>query len=127
MFLLTANDPYGFHFVEGWVAAFSSGNVDSLVGLYQAEAVLVPDSADFPCKGQEAIRAYWEGFFAQNPGVKAQILPGEVNQNLGQDRCMTGRIQYSSNATQVRYTFVVEAVAGVWLIKAQHTSFAPAL
>jgi len=130
--LLKSTDPYGFHFVNDWAAAVSSGNIDSVVGLYEPEAVLVPTFSATPVRGTEAIRAYFEALCDERPNLTVDVLEGEVNQNLGDSRALSGRYRFTWGTdandmvtVDARYTFVIETVDGAWLVETHHGSQNP--
>jgi uncharacterized protein (TIGR02246 family) len=130
--ILKSTDPYGFHFINDWAAAVSSGNIESVIGLYESEAVLVPTFSANPVRGSEVIRAYFEALYEERPNLTVDILEGEVNQNLGDSRALSGRYRFTWGTNledmatvDARYTFVIETVDGAWAAKTHHSSQNP--
>ena len=121
---IKSSDPYGFQFVSDWAKAVNSGEVASVVGLYEAEAVLVPTFSNTPVRGTAKIEEYFNALFSEFPDLHVEVMDGEVSQNLGGPRSLTGRYRFvrGEAIVEARYTFVVESVNGAWLVKTHHSS-----
>jgi uncharacterized protein (TIGR02246 family) len=52
--------------------AFNAGDLQGLMGLYESDAVLIPQPGAEPVRGTQAIRAALEGFLALNGKVELQ-------------------------------------------------------
>jgi len=105
---------------DSWVNAYNSGDLDTVIGLYDEHAVIYPPGAP-PAHGSTAIRA----FFAKD---NAEFLRGGLIFSLGTkpDGGVTGNWGWSSGTYMVKdqsgrvidsgwYFSVSRKVAGQWL------------
>lgn len=73
---------------ERWLAAFNSTDVDSLVGLYAGDAILMPEGEPIVA-GSDAIRAWFEDSFAR--AVTRQTIHNDEIVVTGDWAYMRGR------------------------------------
>ena len=105
---------------DSWVKAYNSGDLDTVVSLYDEHAVIYPPGAP-PAHGQAAIHA----FFVKD---NAEFLQGGLIFSLGAkpDGAVTGNMGWSSGTYVVKdksgrvvdtgwYFSVSRKVAGRWL------------
>jgi uncharacterized protein (TIGR02246 family) len=129
---LLSSDPYAFQFVEEWAAAVISGNLDEILPLYCEQAVLVATFSDSPMRGTDSLTAYFTALLGDHPNLDVEILNGEINQNLGEGRCLTGTYRFiwgtcieDMATVDARYTFVVRDDGDKWLAHTHHSSVFP--
>jgi hypothetical protein len=129
---LLGSDPYAFHFVEEWASKIASGNVDEILALYSDEAVLIATFSNAPMRGQVSLREYFEKLVYDHPNLDVEILAGEVNQNLGDARCISGTYRFiwgtsidDMTTQDARYSFVVRDDGVQWLAHNHHSSVFP--
>ncbi len=53
--------------------ALSAGDLETLIALYEAEAILLAQPGEAPAKGTEEIRAALQGFLATEPTFTLQV------------------------------------------------------
>jgi uncharacterized protein (TIGR02246 family) len=68
---MPANTPEELHRL--WAEAYNAGDLEALIELYEAEAVLVPQPGQPPVVGREAIRRALKGFLARKGELKIAI------------------------------------------------------
>ena len=68
---MTASTPEEIHRL--WAEAYNAGNLESLLALYEAEAVLVPQPGQAPAAGRAAIRSALGGFLGQKGDLIIEI------------------------------------------------------
>ena len=61
-----------------WAEAYTAGDLESLLALYEAEAVLVPQPGKAPVAGRTAVRGVLESFLAQKGDLKIEIETASV-------------------------------------------------
>lgn len=113
---------------EQWAAAFTKGDLDALMSLYDDDALLWGTSASKMRKGTGAIREYYAQLLEAFPGIRvalAETSPrvfGDAGVNSGSYTMHRvskgGRI----NVTSARFTIVYVRRGGKWLIVDHHSS-----
>ncbi len=114
--------------VDRWSAAYTSNNVDSVVGSYWPDAILLGTTSPIISSGSDAIRSYFT----------ALKLAGSGNTNTIQDRhtilvgdnavVVTGFYEFVRNATGTpvpapsRFTMLVTKRGDEWRIAHHHSS-----
>jgi uncharacterized protein (TIGR02246 family) len=115
---------------EQWAAAFSRGDLEAIVGLYDEEALLWGTSSSTLRRGASAIRQYYAQLLEAFPGTK--IALGETSPrlygNAGVDsgsytvRLVAG--DGKARVTLARFTMTYVKRNGKWLIVDHHSSLA---
>lgn len=60
--------------VEGQLAAYNARDVDQFVACYSPDVVVRDGAGSTLMQGRDSMRAEYEPFFAQCPGLRAEIL-----------------------------------------------------
>ena len=68
---MTAQTPKEIHRL--WAEAYNAADLDSMLALYEEEAVLVPEPDKAPAVGRDAIRAALQDFLAQKGDLRIAI------------------------------------------------------
>jgi uncharacterized protein (TIGR02246 family) len=113
---------------EQWAAAFTKGDLDALMSLYDEDALLWGTSASKMRKGSSAIREYYAQLLQAFPGIRVSLAEtsprvfGDAGVNSGSYTMHRvsrgGRI----NVTSARFTMVYVWRRGKWLIVDHHSS-----
>jgi uncharacterized protein (TIGR02246 family) len=113
---------------EQWAAAFTRGDLDALMGLYDEDALLWGTSASQMRKGAGAIREYYAQLLKAFPGIRVSLAEtsprvfGDAGVNSGSYTMHRvskgGRI----NVNSARFTMVYVRRGGKWLIVDHHSS-----
>ncbi len=113
-----------------WRHALSSGKAETIVKLYDEDAILLATLAAKPLKTQEERLAYFTGLM-RKPKLKA-TLNEEYIRRLDEDDAVVSGIytfgfEESGKTVEVpaRYTFVFEKENGRWMIVEHHSSKVP--
>jgi uncharacterized protein (TIGR02246 family) len=107
-----------------WSAAYSSNDVDTLVSLYQPNAVLLGTVSPVLSEGTDAIRAYFGRLKGSgNSNRLSQMRFFE----LGEDAALVTGFYVFSNASRgpdrpSRFTMLVTRKDGAWRIAHHHSS-----
>lgn len=115
---------------EQWAAAFSKGDLDALMSLYDEDALFWGTSSSQIRKGSSAIRQYYAQVLTGFPGIQVsleQTSPrryGDTGVNSGSFSMR--RIASSGNVsvTSGRFSMVYVWRGGKWLIVDHHSSLA---
>jgi len=111
--------------VDRWAAAYSANDVEALVALYAADAILLGTTSPIASRGTEAIRIY----FKDLPGSGRRNSIGErFTTVFGDDAVLvTGfydfaRKEQNNVPRPSRFTMVLAKRDGRWLIVHHHSS-----
>lgn len=113
---------------EQWAAAFSKGDLDALVSLYDADALLWGTSASKLRKGTAAIRRYYAQLLKAFPGIQvslAETTPrvyGDAGVNSGSYTMRRVAGDGRVNVTAARFTMIYVRRGDKWLIVDHHAS-----
>jgi uncharacterized protein (TIGR02246 family) len=113
---------------EQWAAAFSKGDLDALVGLYDDDARLWGTSASQMRKGPLAIRQYYAQLLKAFPGLKVSLAEtssrvyGDAGVNSGSYTMRRVLHDGRVNVTAARFTMVYVRRGKKWLIVDHHSS-----
>jgi uncharacterized protein (TIGR02246 family) len=113
---------------EQWAAAFSKGDLDALVGLYDDDARLWGTSASQMRKGPLAIRQYYAQLLKAFPGMKVSLAEtssrvyGDAGVNSGSYTMRRVLHDGRVNVTAARFTMVYVRRGEKWLIVDHHSS-----
>jgi uncharacterized protein (TIGR02246 family) len=115
---------------EQWAAAFSKGDLEALMSLYDEDARLWGTSSSRMRKGSRAIREYYAQVLQAFPGTRVAL--GETSPRwYGDAGVNSGSYtlrRVSSNGkvvvTSARFTMTYVRRGGKWLIVDQHSSLA---
>jgi uncharacterized protein (TIGR02246 family) len=106
-----------------WSAAYSSNDVDTLVGLYQPNAVLLGTVSPVISEGTDAIRAYFGRL--KGSGNKNRLSQMRFFE-LGEDAAVVTGFYVFSNPggpdRPSRFTMLVTRKDGAWRIAHHHSS-----
>jgi len=114
--------------LDKFAAAYTSNDVDAVVGLYASEAILLGTNSPTISEGKDSVRAYFTNL----------KLAGSGNKNAIQDRrsivvndsnvVVTGFYEFTRMrdgqpvAAPARFTVLLTKRDGQWLIAHQHSS-----
>ena len=119
---------------DRWAQAFSAGNVEGIIALYDARATLFGTRSPRRSDGREAIRQYFVATFAGS--LKRQVTFIEPSIRVFDDAAAvnTGYYQFTivladgqPRAVPARYSFTLVKHDGNWLIVDHHSSVLPGL
>jgi uncharacterized protein (TIGR02246 family) len=113
-----------------WQAALVAGDPDAIAALYAGDAVLLPAMGSAPLAGRAAIRAYFAAFVGRHalPTVTMRtVMAGcDMATEMGTARFLiTGVRKGTRMFVAGRYTTVLTARDGQWLIAQQSLSLMP--
>ncbi len=115
---------------ERWAAAFSKGDLDALMSLYDEDARLWGTSSSQLRKGTRAIREYYAQLLKAFPGTRVALgetsprLFGEVGVDSGAYTLRRTASGGKVVVTTARFTMTYVKRGGKWLIVDQHSSLA---
>ena len=115
---------------EQWAAAFSRGDLDALMGLYDPDALLWGTSSSKMRRGAPAIRQYYAQLLKAFPGTRialAETSPrvyGETGVNSGSYTVRRVAGDGTTRETLARFTMTYVWRGGRWLIVDHHSSLA---
>jgi uncharacterized protein (TIGR02246 family) len=115
---------------EQWAAAFSKGDLDALMSLYDDDARLWGTSSSQLRKGRRAIREYYAQVLKAFPGTRVSLgetsprLYGDAGVNSGSYTMRRVSSGGKVVVTSARFTMTYVRRGGKWLIVDQHTSLA---
>jgi uncharacterized protein (TIGR02246 family) len=113
-----------------WAAAFSKGDLDALMRLYDDEAQLWGTSSSQLRKGARAIRQYYAQLIAAFPGTRIAVREsnprryGDAGVNSGSYTLRRVAANGKMAVTSARFTMTYVRRDGKWLIVDQHSSLA---
>jgi uncharacterized protein (TIGR02246 family) len=113
---------------EAWAAAFSKGDLEALMSLYDEDALMWGTSASQMRKGSAAIRQYYAQLLQAFPGIRVTLgeasprVYGETGVNSG--AYTLRRVSKGGRVvvTPARFTMVYVWRRGRWLIVDHHSS-----
>jgi uncharacterized protein (TIGR02246 family) len=114
-----------------WNDAVKTGNPDTVVNLYAADAILLPTVENGPLIGRAAIRGYFVHFLADKPSGKIDERTIRIGCNVAFD---AGLYTFTyeppppkppKDPTPARFTYIYEYEGGRWLIAHHHSSKRP--
>jgi uncharacterized protein (TIGR02246 family) len=116
-----------------WNDAVKTGNPDTVVNLYAADAILLPTVENGPLIGHAAIRGYFVHFLADRPSGKIDERTIRTGCNVALDAGLYTFTYATPKETTVkpkdptpaRFTYVYEYEGGRWLITHHHSSKRP--
>lgn len=116
---------------EQWATAFSKGDLDALMKLYDEDALMWGTSSSGIRKGANAIRQYYAQLLKAFPGTRVALQAtnprryGDTGVNSGaftmRRTASDGRVV----VTSARFTMTYVSRGGRWLIVDHHSSLAP--
>ena len=117
-------------FVEEWMEAICSNNVEAIVKLYKKEAVLLGTLDKKVRKGLDKIKEYFDFFVQLKPCGKITSI---VEEDFGHRRMGVANGTYDFDLTEngektvapARFTFVLERSGTKWKIHSHHSSKQP--
>ncbi len=113
---------------EQWAAAFSKGDLDALVSLYDEDALLWGTSASKMRKGPGAIRQYYDQLLKAFPGIRVSLAEtsprvyGDAAVNSGSYTMRRVLHDGRVNVTSARFTMIYVRRGEKWLIVDHHSS-----
>ena len=113
---------------EQWAAAFSKGDVDALMSLYDEDALMWGTSASRMRKGSSAIRQYYDQLLKAFPGIRVSLeetsprVYGDAAVNSGSYTMRRVLHDGRVNVTSARFTMIYVRRGGKWLIVDHHSS-----
>ncbi len=115
---------------DQWNKALKTGNPDTVVNLYAANAVLQPTVSNQVRSSPEEIKNYFEKFLTLKPqGLINYRQIRELGSNVAMDSGVytftLTEADGKKRDVQARYTFVYEKVGGEWKILNHHSSAMP--
>jgi uncharacterized protein (TIGR02246 family) len=115
---------------EQWAAAFTKGDLDALMSLYDDDAQLWGTSSSQLRKGARAIRQYYAQLLAAFPGTRIALREsnprryGDAGVNSGSYTLRRVAANGKVVVTSARFTMTYVRRDGKWLIVDQHSSLA---
>jgi uncharacterized protein (TIGR02246 family) len=117
-----------FAAVEHWAAAYSSADVDKVVGSYTPDAVFWGTTMENLATTPEGIRAYFAELPKRSPRSSVRILDYSAVQ-LANDAVLFAGLYQLSRGEQAgppaRFTFVAVKRGDQWLLSHHHSSARP--
>ncbi len=116
---------------EQWATAFSKGDLDALMNLYDEDALLWGTSSSGIRKGAKAIRQYYAQLLKAFPGTRVSLQQtnprryGDTGVNSGAYTMRRTASEGRVVVTSARFTMTYVSRAGRWLIVDHHSSLAP--
>jgi len=115
---------------EQWAAAFTRGDLDALMRLYDDDARLWGTSSSQLRTGARAIRQYYAQLFEAFPGTRIALretsarMYGDAGVNSGSYTMRRVAADGKVVVTSARFTMTYVRRGGQWLIVDQHSSLA---
>jgi uncharacterized protein (TIGR02246 family) len=115
---------------EQWAAAFSKGDLDALMSLYDEDARLWGTSSSQMRKGAHAIRQYYAQLMKAFPGTRIALREtnprrfGDAGVNSGLYTMRRVAADGKVVVTSARFTMIYAWRDGKWRIVDQHSSLA---
>jgi uncharacterized protein (TIGR02246 family) len=115
---------------EQWAAAFTKGDLDALMSLYDDDAQMWGTSSSQIRKGTRAIRQYYAQLLKAFPGTRISLretnprLYGDAGVNSGSYTMRRVAADGKVVVTSARFTMTYVRRDGKWLIVDQHSSLA---
>jgi len=115
---------------EQWAAAFTRGDLDALMSLYDEDAQMWGTSSSQIRKGARAIRQYYAQLLKAFPGTRITLREtnprryGDAGVNSGSYTMRRAAANGKVVVTSARFTMMYVRRGGKWLIVEQHSSLA---
>ena len=115
---------------EQWAAAFSRGDLDALMSLYDQDAFMWGTSSSTMRRGAAAIRQYYAQLLRAFPGTRVSLgetsprLYGDAGVNSGSYSVRRVSGDGKPRVTFARFTMTYVRRDGKWLIVDHHLSLA---
>ena len=115
---------------DRWAVAFTKGDLNALMGVYDRDAILWGTSASSMRKGPRAIRDYYGLLFAGVPGTRIALrdtsarLYGDTAVTAGTYVLHGAGSDGRQTATLVRFVMVCVKRNGAWVVAEHHLSLA---
>jgi uncharacterized protein (TIGR02246 family) len=115
---------------EQWAAAFSRGDLDALVSLYDEDALMWGTSSSTMRRGAAAIRQYYAQLLRAFPGTRISLGKtsprryGDTGVSSGSYTVRRVSSDGKSRVTLARFTMTYVKREGKWLIVDHHLSLA---
>ena len=115
-------------FIQEWMKAVCSNDVNTIISLYKEDAVLLGTLDKKVRKGRDMIKEYFDFFIKLKPCGRITEL---VDENYGSVCVANGTYDFDliengeSIVAPARFTFVLERVRMKWLIQSHHSSKQP--
>ena len=117
-------------FIEEWMEAICSNNVENIVSLYKEEAVLLGTLDGKLRKGHSEIKEYFDFFVKLQP---CGTITSIEEEDFGHRRTGVANGTYDFDLTEngeklvapARFTFVLERLGTKWKIHSHHSSKLP--
>ena len=113
-----------------WATAFSKGDLNALMSLYDKDALMWGTSSSSMRKGSNAIRDYYTKLLRAFPGTRVSLeettlrVYGEAAVNSGSYTMTRVSREGGDSVTAARFTMVSARREGKWLIVDHHLSLA---
>ena len=113
-----------------WAAAFSKGDLNALMSLYDKDALMWGTSSSSMRKGSNAIRDYYTKLLRAFPGTRVLLeetnlrVYGEAAVNSGSYTMTRVSREGGDSVTAARFTMVYVRREGKWRIVDHHSSLA---
>ena len=115
---------------DRWAVAFTKGDLNALMGVYDRDAILWGTSASSMRKGSRAIRDYYGLLLAGVPGTRVALrdasarLYGDTAVTAGTYAFYATGSDGKQTATPVRFVMVCVKRDGAWVVAEHHLSLA---
>ena len=115
---------------EQWAAAYSKGDLDALMSLYDDDARIWGTSSSQMRKGARSIRQYYAQLLKAFPGTRVSLretnprVYGDAGVNSGSFTMRRVAADGKVVVTSARFTMTYVRRDGRWLIVDQHSSLA---
>jgi uncharacterized protein (TIGR02246 family) len=115
---------------DRWAVAFTKGDLNALMGVYDRDAILWGTSASSMRKGTRAIRDYYGLLFEGVPGSRVALrdtsarLYGDAAVMAGTYILHGAGSDGRQTATPVRFVMVCVKRGGAWVVAEHHLSLA---
>ena len=115
-------------FIEEWMEAVCSNDVNAIISLYKEDAVLLGTLDKKVRKGRDQIKGYFDFFVKLKPcGQVTEI----VEEDFGRIAVANGTYDFDltengeKTVAPARFTFVLERGGTKWMIQSHHSSKEP--
>ena len=115
-------------FIQEWMEAVCSNDVNTIISLYKEDAVLLGTLDKNVRKGRDEIKQYFDFFVKLKPCGKITEL---VEEDYGRVCVVNGTYDFNltennkSVVAPARFTFVLERAEMKWIIQSHHSSKQP--
>ena len=115
-------------FIEEWMEAVCSNDVESIVSLYKEDAILLGTLDKKVRQGRDQIKGYFDFFIKLKPCGKITEI---IEKDYGRITVINGTYDFDlvEDDKQIlapaRFTFVLERTGTKWMIHSHHSSKQP--